>query len=102
MVQAPACPLSATGVLGFEFIGYKAVRSLHYYDVGKRNFISASIERSKDHLVETSLGHYDGLMETIEPRTQGSLSLAHRSCNAGGIRLTRTCNLDGGAEVTAQ
>ncbi|MNP58246.1 hypothetical protein D3C76_1531480 [compost metagenome] len=63
--------------MGLGFIGYKAASSVHHYDVAKRNFIGASVERFKDHLIESSLEHYDELMEVIEARIQHNLSLAY-------------------------
>ncbi|PMX27526.1 MULTISPECIES: hypothetical protein [unclassified Pseudomonas] len=69
--------VAATGLMGLGFIGYKAASSVHHYDVAKRNFIGASIEHFKDHLIETSLEHYDELMDMIETRIQRNLSLAY-------------------------
>ncbi|VVQ02731.1 hypothetical protein PS938_02651 [Pseudomonas fluorescens] len=69
--------VAAVGLMGLGFIGYKAASSVHHYDVAKRNFIGASVERFKDHLIESSLEHYDELMEVIEARIQHNLSLAY-------------------------
>ncbi|MDN7142320.1 hypothetical protein KC131_16870 [Pseudomonas sp. JQ170] len=69
--------LAATGLMGLGFIGYKAASSVHHYNVAKSNFIGASIERFKDHLVEGSLDHYDELMNKIEERIEHNLSVAY-------------------------
>lgn len=69
--------VAATGLMGLGFIGYKAASSVHHYDVAKKNFIGASIDRFKDHLIESSLEQYDELMEVLEGRIQRNLSLAY-------------------------
>ncbi|ABY96670.1 hypothetical protein HMH05_12920 [Pseudomonas sp. SbB1] len=69
--------MAATGLMGLGFIGYKAASSVHQYNVAKRNFIVASLERFRDHLVESSLEHYDELMNKIEERIEHNLSVAY-------------------------
>jgi len=69
--------IAAAGLMGLGFIGYKAASSINHYNVAKRNFIGATIERFKDHLVEGSLEHFDELMKQIEERLEHNLCLAY-------------------------
>jgi len=69
--------IAAAGLMGLGFVGYKAASSIHHYNVAKRNFIGATIDRFRDHLVEASLEHFDDLMKKIEERLEHNLSLAY-------------------------
>lgn len=100
--------IAAGGLMGLGFIGYKAASSIHHYNVAKRNFIGASIERFKDHLVESSLEHFDELMKKIEARLEHNLSLAYgvdsnqfseRDALARAMRALQTSRRNLAAEI---
>lgn len=69
--------LAAAGVITLAFVGYKTAQAVHQYDVEKKNFIAVSIRTFADQQIEKTLQVYDEIIERLEERLSGNLSLAY-------------------------